>query len=204
MHEEEARRVDFGIAWQPDAHECSAVLAIATPLRTTPKILAKLAPATWGEATSLAVRPAGPGPEDIVAWALLERSASTRQPLTIRALDVGVLRVDYAGIPRALYARGETVWLGGGDEFKSPAWWVTQTFADWKAHADPKFGITRIIPPWPWVSTWRTMPVNTAARRSMPNLGSACAFQSANVWVSHHAGDLSSSPPPSHTVSPRA
>ena len=141
MHEEEARRVDFGIAWQPDAHECSAVVAIATPLRMTPKNLAKLAPATWGEATSLAVRPDGPGPEDIVAWALLERSASTRQPLTIRALDVGVLRVDYAGIPRALYARSETVWLGGGDEFKSPAWWLTQTFADWKAHADPKFGI---------------------------------------------------------------
>jgi hypothetical protein len=117
------------------------VVAMATPLRVTPKNLAKLAPATWGEATSLAVRPDGPNGEDIVAWALLERNGSTHQPLTIRALDVGVLRVDYAGIPRALYERGEIVLLGGGDDFQSPAWWLTQTFADWKEHADPRIGV---------------------------------------------------------------
>jgi hypothetical protein len=141
MHEEEARRVDFGVAWQPDARECSAVVAMATPLRVTPKNLAKLAPATWGEATSLAVRPDGPNGDDIVAWALLERNGSTHQPLTIRALDVGVLRVDYGGIPRALYERGEIVLLGGADDFKSPAWWLTQTFADWREHADPRIGV---------------------------------------------------------------
>jgi hypothetical protein len=141
MHEEEARRVDFGVAWQPDARECNAVLTMAVPLRMTPKNLAKLSPATWGEATSLALRPDGAGGSEIVAWALLERSASTHQPLTIRVLDVGVLRVDYAGIPRALYARGETVLLGSKDDFQSPAWWLTQTFADWAAHAEPRIGV---------------------------------------------------------------
>lgn len=50
LHEEEARRVDFGVAWQPDARECAAVVALASPVRLTPKNLAKLAPATWGSA----------------------------------------------------------------------------------------------------------------------------------------------------------
>ena len=138
LHEEEARRVDFGVAWQPDARECSAVVAMAGALRLTPKNLAKLAPATWGEATSIALRPVG---DDIEIWALLERSPAVHQPLTVRALDAGVLRVDYAGIPRALYTRGEIVLLGGKDDLPVPAQWLTRTFAAWDAHAQAPMGV---------------------------------------------------------------
>jgi hypothetical protein len=138
LHEEEARRVDFGVAWQPDSHDCAAVVALASPVRMTPKNLAKLAPATWGEATAIALRPAG---DDIVAWAILERTAAVRQPLTIRALEAGVLRVDYAGVPRALYARGEVVLLGGERDVQAPARWLTETFAAWRDNAEPGVGI---------------------------------------------------------------
>ena len=130
LHEEEARRTEFSIAWQPAAHECAAVVTIATPVRVTPKNLAKLAPATWQEATSIAVRRDG---DELVAWALLERSATAHQPLTIRAFATGTLRVEYGGIARALYARGEIRLLGGGHEVTSPARFLTSTFASWSA-----------------------------------------------------------------------
>lgn len=118
LHEEEGRKLEFGIAWQPEAHECTAVVAIASPVRVTPGNLAKLAPATSRDATSIAVRrEAG----ELVAWALLERSLSSQQPLTIRVLTAGVLRVDYAGVARALYARGEILFYGGAHHVKSPA-----------------------------------------------------------------------------------
>jgi hypothetical protein len=138
LHEEEARRVDFGVAWQPDPQDCAAVVALANPVRLTPKNLAKLAPATWGEATAIALRPDG---SEIVAWAILERTAAAHQPLTIRALEAGVLRVDYAGVPRALYARGEIVLLGGERDIQAPARRLTQTFAAWSANAESRGGI---------------------------------------------------------------
>lgn len=134
LYEEEARRVDFGVAWQPDARECVAVVSIATPVRVTPKNLAKLAPATWGEQTSIAVRQQK---GDLVAWALMERNANAHEPLTIRSLGPGILRVDYQGIPRALYARGETLLLGNGQDVQPPSRWLTQTFQCWRDNADP-------------------------------------------------------------------
>lgn len=138
LHEEEARRVEFSIAWQPGAHDCAAVVAITPPVRATPKNLAKLAPATWHEATSIAVRHDG---TELVAWALLERSASAHQPLTIRALASGVLRVDYLGIPRALYARGEIFFLGGAHDVKSPAQRLTRAFPAWSTSTDSSAGV---------------------------------------------------------------
>jgi hypothetical protein len=134
LHEEEGRKVEFGIAWQPEARECAAVVALGAGVRVTPANLAKLAPATSSEATSIAVR-AEPG--GLVAWALLERSAATHQPLSIRVLGPGVLRVEYAGIPRALYARGEILLQGGGYVVKSPSQRLTRNFAAWSAEADP-------------------------------------------------------------------
>lgn len=138
LHEEESRRVDFGVAWQPDTRECAAVVAMAQPLKLTPKNLAKLAPATWGESTSIALRPHD---GDIEAWALLERSPAAHQPLTVRALDAGVLRIDYAGIPRALYTRGEIILLGGPADLPAPAQFLTQTFAAWSVNAHRPMGV---------------------------------------------------------------
>src|SRR5689334_5900452 len=69
LHEEEQRRVDFSVAWQTGSEDCAEIVAI-TPIRATPKNLVKIAPATWRDATSIAVRRDGP---DLVAWALLER-----------------------------------------------------------------------------------------------------------------------------------
>lgn len=133
LHEEEARRLEFGIAWQPDARECAAIVAISAPLHLTPSNLAKLAPATLGEATSIAVRrDAG----ELVAWALLERAGSAYQPLTIRVLAPGILRVDYAGIPRALYARGELLLWGGAHRITLPAARLTRAFPAWAAAPD--------------------------------------------------------------------
>ncbi len=128
LHEEEARRVDFGVAWQPDASDCTAVVALARPLPLTPKNLAKLAPATWGEATAISLR------QDrgtIIAWALSERSAVGHQPLIIRAVDAGVLRVDYGGMPRALYSRGEILFLGTARDAPIAAKVLSDTFAAW-------------------------------------------------------------------------
>ncbi|MEO7331249.1 MAG: putative sensor domain DACNV-containing protein [Minicystis sp.] len=129
LHEEETRRAEFNVAWQPSADDCAAVVGMATPVPATPKNLTKLAPATQQEATSIAVRRQG---NDLVAWALLQRSSSSGSPLTVWALGPGVLRVDYAGIPRALYARGEILLLGGAHEVTSPARRLTQAFAQWR------------------------------------------------------------------------
>jgi hypothetical protein len=138
LHDEEARRVEFGVAWEPRARDCAAVVALSSAVRVTPKNLAKLAPATWGEATSIAVRADG---DELVAWALIERSLAAHQPLTIRALGAGVLSVEYAGVPRALYSRGEILLLGGAHRVKSPARELTRTFAEWAADADPAIGV---------------------------------------------------------------
>jgi hypothetical protein len=138
LHEEEGRKLEFGVAWQPETSECAAVVAFGSPVRITPRNLAKLAPATLGEATSIAVRPEG---RELVAWALLERSLTLHPALTIRVLGTGVLRADYAGIPRALYARGEILLQGGAHVVKSPARRLTRTFSDWSACPDPEHGV---------------------------------------------------------------
>lgn len=138
LHEEEGHKLEFGVAWQPEVRECAAVIAMTSPVRVSPANLAKLAPATSSEATSIAVRPeAG----ELVAWALLERGGTMHQPLTIRVLTAGVLRVDYAGYARALYARGEMLFYGGTYRVKSPVQRLTQTFAAWTAGADPQTGV---------------------------------------------------------------
>lgn len=140
LHEEETRRVEFNVAWQPSATDCTTVVEIATTVPATPKNLSRLAPATQREATSIAVRRDG---DELVAWALLQRSSAPGSPLTLWTLSPGVLRVDYAGVPRALYARGEIVLLSGAHEVKSPARRLTQAFPAWAAEADPS---TRIDP----------------------------------------------------------
>lgn len=138
LHEEETRRAEFNVAWQLGSVDCTAVVTMTPPVPATPKNLTKLAPATQREATSIAVRRDG---DRLVAWALLQRSASPGSPLTIWALGAGILRVDYAGIPRALYARGEILLLGGAHEVKSPARLLTQAFPRWAADAQPDAGI---------------------------------------------------------------
>lgn len=132
LYEEEARRAEFGIAWQPVPQGCLSVVAITPPLAATPGNLAKLAPATRREATSIAVRRQDGA---LVAWALLEQSAATLAPLIIRALGSGIVRVDYAGEARALYARGEIYLMGPGHDVMSPAQILTSTFAPWNAMA---------------------------------------------------------------------
>lgn len=138
LQEEEARRAQFNVAWSPGAQDCGAAFVMTPPVRVSPKSLAKLAPATQHEATSIAVRREGGA---LVAWALLQESAVAQAPLTIRSLAPGVLRVDYLGVPRALYARGDISLLGGGHEAKSPARRLTATFAQWAADADPRVGV---------------------------------------------------------------
>ena len=138
LHEEEGRTATFNVAWQPGSRDCTALVAITAPVLVTPKNLAKLAPATQREATSIAVRRAG---SELVAWALLQRSAAAEAPLTIWCLGAGVLRVDFAGLPCALYARGEYWFLGGSYEVKSPVRALTQAFTEWRADADPDSGI---------------------------------------------------------------
>ena len=138
LHEEEARRVEFGVAWKPDATACAAVLMLDTAVRLTPKNLAKLAPATLGESTAIAVRPYG---DAIVAWALLERNTAAKQPLTVRALDAGVVRVDYGGWPRALYARGEIVLFGDHGQVASASETLSRSFDVWRAHLGPVTGV---------------------------------------------------------------
>lgn len=135
LHEEEARHAEFSVAWEPSPQDCAAIVRIAGPVAVTPKNLAKLAPATRSEATSIAVRPEG---DQLVAWALLEKRPNTTPPLTVRVLGSGILRVEYAGVPRALYARGETYSMG---LVKSPARVLTHTFAAWSDAADPETGI---------------------------------------------------------------
>ena len=138
LHEEETRRVEFNVAWQPGAADCAALVRMSTPVPATPKSLSKLAPATHREATSIAVRRDG---DALVAWALLQRSSTSAAPLTIWALAPGVLRVDYGGAPRALFARGESLFVGGAHEVTSPARRLTEAFAEWKAGADAATGV---------------------------------------------------------------
>jgi hypothetical protein len=138
MHEEEGRRASFNVAWQPGSKDCGALLAIAPPVPITPKNLAKLAPATQRDGTSIAVRRSHDG---LVAWALLQRSAAAAPPLTIWSLAPGVLRVDYAGVPCALYARGE-LWLQDEAHIvTSPSRTLTRLFAEWRDEADASVGI---------------------------------------------------------------
>src|SRR3954462_12436912 len=113
LNEEEGQRLAFTIAWMSGASADRAVFEIARPVRATPKNVAKLAPATSREATAIAVRRAG---DELVVWALMQQNEAQEQPLTIRALAPGVLRVELAGVPRALYTRGETLLLGGAHE----------------------------------------------------------------------------------------
>ena len=123
LHEEEARRVELAVAWETTTHDCAAVLALTTPVPATPKTLAKLAPAA---ATAIAVRRDN---TELVAWALLERSTeSAYQPLTITAIASGVLRVDLAGTPRALYARGDMLLFDG---VRTPTDRLAQVFGGW-------------------------------------------------------------------------
>jgi len=138
LQQEEARSSQFNVAWQPGSRGCTEVVTITLPVPATPKSLAKLAPATQHEATSIAVRRQG---DDLVVWALLQRSTAAESPLTIRALAPGVLRVDYAGIPRALYARGDILLLGGSHDLKSPSRLLTSIFPQWSRDADPIVGI---------------------------------------------------------------
>ncbi len=129
LYEEEGRRLSFGIAWQPEPRECAAVVAIGGAVRVTPGNLAKLAPALAGEATTIAVRPER---GELMAWALF--GAGVHQPLTVRVLGPGQLRIDYAGVARALYARGEILMYGGEHRVASPVERLAQTFEAW--HGD--------------------------------------------------------------------
>lgn len=134
LHEEEARRTDFTLAWTGGATHCTAVMALASPVRATPKAIAKLAPAARRDATALAIRRDG---DELVLWALLTHRATADLPLMLRSLAPGVLRVDHRGVPRALYARGESLFLGGAHEVKSPAARLTAAFEEWAGAAPP-------------------------------------------------------------------
>ena len=126
LYEEEGRRLEFGIAWQPEPRECAAVVAIGGAVRVTPANLAKLAPALASEGTTIAVRPER---GELMAWALF--GAGAHQPLTVRVLGPGLLRVDYAGVARALYARGEILMYGGEHRVASPVQRLAKTFSAW-------------------------------------------------------------------------
>lgn len=132
LHEEEARRSEFTLAWTGGAQHCTAAVALQAPVVATPKTIAKLAPAARREATSLALRRDG---SELSIWALLQHGASVALPLTIRAIAPGVLRVDYLGVPRALYARGEILFLGAVHEVRSPARRLTEAFSRWAGSA---------------------------------------------------------------------
>jgi hypothetical protein len=51
-------------------------------------------------------------------------------------VTAGVLRVDYAGVARALYARGEILFYGGAYEVKSPSQRLSRTFPAWSGGED--------------------------------------------------------------------
>ena len=140
LNEEEGQRLAFTMAWMNDVSADRAVFAIARPVHATPKNVAKLAPATARDATAMAVRREG---DDLVVWALLQQNEAQEQPLTIRALAPGVLRVELGGIPRALYTRGEILLLGGAHEVKSSARRLTAAFKCWSKSAD---ATTRVDP----------------------------------------------------------
>lgn len=133
LHEEEARRTTLTLTWTSEVPRCAAMIALASPVLATPKTLAKLAPAAQQAGSSLAVRAEG---DRLVVWALLQHVHGRDLPLTLSSLAPGVLRVDYLGQPRALYARGETLFLDGGHEVRSPALRLTEAFASWRGSAD--------------------------------------------------------------------
>jgi hypothetical protein len=132
LHEEESRRYPLSLAWTGGARGCVAAVALATPVVATPKTIAKLAPAAQRESTSIAIRPEG---EQLVAWALLQHGSSRELPLMIRSLGPGLLRVDYRGQPRALYARGEMQFLDTQHPAMSPARRLTSVFESWRTAA---------------------------------------------------------------------
>lgn len=134
LHEEEARRIEFTLAWTGDARGGDAIVTMQTPVVATPSSIAKLAPATQRDATSLAVRRDG---DALVIWALLRNGSLAESPLMIRSLAPGVLHIDYAGSPRALYARGETILFGVSHAVKSPARRLTEAFTCWADGAAP-------------------------------------------------------------------
>src|SRR4051812_20731792 len=72
LHEEEARRIEFTLAWTGGARGCDAIVTMHAPVVATPQNIAKLAPATQRDATSLAVRRDG---ETLVIWALLRNGS---------------------------------------------------------------------------------------------------------------------------------
>ena len=123
LHEEEARHTEFSVVWEPVPRGCRSIVPIAQPVAVTPKNLAKLAPATRSEATAIAVRPDG---DRLVVWALIELDPLMNEPVTIRVLGSGVLRVDHQNVPCALYARGETYVMTG---VKSPVALLARTVA---------------------------------------------------------------------------
>ncbi len=145
LHEEEARRTEITLAWTGAMRGCEAVVALRAPVPATPKNIAKLAPAARRGSTSLAVRADG---DELSVWALLQHRAGHELPHMIRLLAPGVRRVDYLGQPRALYARGETLFLG--ETVRSPARRLTEVFASWRQAAgaggiDPRAAVvTRI------------------------------------------------------------
>jgi hypothetical protein len=138
LHEEEGRRIEFTLAWTGGTPGDDAIVTMHEPVVATPRNIAKLAPATQRDATSLALRRDG---ETIVIWALLRNGSLVESPLMIRSLSPGVLHIDYAGSPRALYARGETLLLGESHTVKSPARRLTAAFTCWAEGAAP---LTRI------------------------------------------------------------
>lgn len=133
LHEEEARRFDLTLSWTGGVVGCAAVVALASPVLATPKTIAKLAPAAQRDSTSLAVRSEG---GRLVVWALLQHEATCELPLMMRSLGPGVLRVDYRGLPIALYARGEMLFLDAEHAVRSPARRLSAAFSCWRAEAD--------------------------------------------------------------------
>ncbi|MEJ7598983.1 MAG: putative sensor domain DACNV-containing protein [Kofleriaceae bacterium] len=128
MHEEEARRLQFGVAWQPNRCECAALVALDPPVRVTPSNPAKLAAGDRGR-RDLDRRPPRRGPPGRLGPA--DGTLATQPQLTIRVLAPGVLRIEYAGIPRALCPRRDPV-PGNPHVVKSPALRLTRTFAAWR------------------------------------------------------------------------
>lgn len=144
LHEEEARRSGVTLTWGTAVDACTAAMALATPVRATPKSIAKLAPTAAREATSLALRRDG---DEVVVWALLQHGPEAELPLTVRSPAAGVLRVDFRGAPAALYARGEILFLGEPNERLSAAERLTSAFAEWRSSGsvDPRAAVvTRI------------------------------------------------------------
>jgi hypothetical protein len=138
LHEEETRRTEFDLAWVPNVEVGARVVTMGAAVVLTPKNLAKLAPATRREASSIAVRRDG---DALVGWALVQYDPASALPLTIHGLAPGVLRIANRGVPIALYARGEILVESSASPVKSAARRLTSAFAAWKSGADARTGI---------------------------------------------------------------